>query len=303
MGIGVAAVQVGLRNSSFGDFLAFTVYFQAFTSSFQQLLSVTMTVQEAKAGQDRIVSGFSSFSPTPISTDVPEGTAVGIKALTCRHARSAPILRNLSCSVPETGITALVGVSGSGKTTLLRVLIGEKEIDGGTIYVSEALVGAGNIAVVEQRIITVPGTWRDNVAFGREQITDAEVEEKIIAVGLADDVSEARLLAQNNISAASGGELQRLMLARALAGEPRALFLDEPTSNVDGQMEHLMIEAVKRCAQKIPVLIVAHRPFTVQASDHLLMLKNGEIVLAGDTDECLKNSADLRHLLGEWNLR
>lgn len=303
VGIGIAAVQVGLRNSSFGDFLAFTVYFQAFTSSFQQLLSVTITVQEAKAGQDRIISSFSSFSPTPISTIVRKGSAVDIKELTCRYGSSAPILKNLSCSIPETGITALVGGSGSGKTTLLKVLIGEKEIDGGTIYLSRNLASAGKIAVVEQNLVTIPGTWSDNIAFGREQISDAEVEEKMIAVGLAGDMSEAHRLAKNDISAASGGELQRLMLARALVGEPRALFLDEPTSNVDGQMEHLMIETVKRCAQSISVLIVAHRPYTVQASDHLAMLKDGKIVLAGRTDECLQKSADLRRLLGEWNLR
>lgn len=91
--------------------------------------------------------------------------------------------------------------------------------------------------------------------------------------------------------------------SRALVGQPAAFFLDEPTSSVDGQMERLMIETVKECAQNIPVLIVAHRPYTVRASDNILMIREGKIVLAGNTDECLQNSEELRHLLGEWNLR
>lgn len=303
VGIGIAAVQVGLRNSSFGDFLAFTVYFQAFTSSFQQLLSVTMSAQEAKAGQDRINFSFIEFCPPPIFPTMRGNSAVEIESVTCSYDPAQPVLKDLSCKIPETGITALVGASGSGKTTLLKVIVGEKEIEKGALHLSSSLTGAGKVGVVEQEIVTIPGTWHDNIVFGREQITAAQVEDMIVAVGLGHNVSDAHSLAQNDIRDASGGELQRLMLARALVGQPAALFLDEPTSSVDGQMERLMIETVKECAQNIPVLIVAHRPYTVRASDNILMIREGKIVLAGNTDECLQNSEELRHLLGEWNLR
>lgn len=303
IGVGVAAIQVGVRNSSFGDFLAFTVYFQAFTSSFQQLLSVTMSVQEAKAGQDRINSSFLKFSPPLVQQAVQDDSAVEIEDVTCGYVPSEPVLRNISFVIPETGVTALVGASGSGKTTLLKILTGEKEIEGGAVRFSCSLSDAGSIGVVEQEIVSVPGTWRDNIVFGRKEITDSQVEEIIVAVGLGRNLPQAQHLAQHSIREASGGELQRLMLARALVGNPKALFLDEPTSNVDGQMEHLMIETVKKYARNIPVLIVAHRPHTVQASDNILMLREGKIVLSGSTGECLRSSEELRHLLGEWNLR
>ena len=101
----------------------------------------------------------------------------------------------------------------------------------------------------------------------------------------------------------SGGEKQRLVLARALACQADTLILDEPTSNVDGVLEQYMLNAIEKLAPNATVIVVAHRPATVRRADHLIFINDGVIKEEGNPNECLIRSEELREILGDWGLR
>lgn len=303
VGVAVAAMQVGLGSAEFGDFIAFSIYFQGLTSSLQQLMSAYVSLQESKAGIDRVAEAFTDdigyADQHPVLSN---DNLVEVSNLSFAYGPQKSVLRSCDFTVPMSGITALVGSSGSGKSTLMQLMLGELKPGSGTIRMNSLFRDSDRIGIVEQGTTTVPGTWRDNVSFGRENIDDQRIVEVLEAVGLSKGAGAGDQLLLKDIGEASGGELQRLMLARALVGDPVALLLDEPTSSVDGRMEHFMIKTVKNLSLSIPVLIVAHRPYTVQASDQILFLKDGRIKLQGQTKACIEQSSDLRKLLGIWNL-
>lgn len=303
-GVSVAALQVGLGNAGFGDFIAFSIYFQGLTSSLQQLLSSYVALQESKAGLDRVAQAFARKykSKRHLQALKTSDSFVELSQVSFSYNKEQPVLVNCSFNVPSSGITALVGASGSGKSTLIKLILGELAPDEGAICFKTKISAKQKIGIVEQDTLTVPGTWEDNILFGRSNISKTRVNEVMCAVGLDKGLAMISDVLTKDISEASSGELQRLMLARALVGDPSALLLDEPTSSVDGRMEHLMIQTVKDLALSIPVLIVAHRPYTVRTSDRLLFLQDGRIVLQGTTDTCIESSSELRELLGEWKL-
>ena len=205
------------------------------------------------------------------------------------------ILQDLSLSIPEGSFTAIVGPSGCGKSTLLRCLLGFEEPQRGTVLIDdvdletlERRAVRRQFGVVLQQFSVLGGSIRDNIAGGR-RLSDDEVWAAAESVGLAAFIRTlpmgmATVLVDGS-STLSGGQIQRLMLARAIVGQPRVLLLDEATSALDNPTQEQVSRslAAMRCTR----IIIAHRLSTVRDADQIAVMDAGRVVELGRHEELL----------------
>ncbi len=225
---------------------------------------------------------------------------------------AAPVLRDVSFTVPRGSTTALVGPSGAGKTTLLALLERFYEPDTGAIRVEGTDVRAlaradlrAGIGYVEQDAPALAGTIRDNLLLAAPDADDAACRDALASVNLLDRVDAHddgldTVVGDDGVGL-SGGERQRLAIARALIGDAPLLLLDEPTAALDGRNERAMHEAIRTAAVGRTVLIVAHRLATVADADQIVVLDAGRVVATGTHAELLGSSA-LYHELARHQL-
>jgi putative ABC transport system ATP-binding protein len=196
-------------------------------------------------------------------------------------------LSGLSLTVPPTGITVVVGASGSGKSTLLRCAVrleeperGEILVDGERIRSVDPRALRRRLAFVFQRPTLFPGTVLENLRLADDTLDRAGADELLEAVGL-DAAMTARVA-----DTLSGGEAQRVCLARALATRPRALLADEPTSALDRDAaDEVEAQILRLAASGMPVVWVTHDPAQVaRLADHLVVLDHGRLRYSGDPD-------------------
>jgi ABC-type cobalamin/Fe3+-siderophores transport system ATPase subunit len=203
-------------------------------------------------------------------------------------------LRGINLGVAEGQLVAIVGPNGSGKTTLLRALLGSLPLTAGTVQLLGRSLGqwgarelAQVVGVVTQREETLfPLTVAETVSLGRYAhraplSAEREVDRNVIAEAMCRaDVAE---LADRRTDTLSGGEWQRVRIARALAQEPQLLVLDEPTTSLDIRHEMEVFELVRRLAEQcIATLLVTHHlNLAARYADRLLLLHHGDCVAVG----------------------
>jgi len=213
-------------------------------------------------------------------------------------------LTNINLSVASGSSVALVGPSGAGKTTLVDLILGVLTPQTGTITISghspaaASIRWAGGISYVPQNVFIASGTIRENVGLGYESefITDDLVWAALNAASLDSVVSKMPSaldsLVGENGSRISGGQRQRLGIARALFTKPKLLVLDEATSALDGQTENAITQAIGQLAGRATLVIVAHRLSTVRYVDQVVYMSKGKIVAQGTFEEVRKAVPD-----------
>jgi ATP-binding cassette subfamily B protein len=209
-----------------------------------------------------------------------------------------PILHELSFTVPPGTTTAVVGASGAGKSTLARLLFRFYDVTGGAIRldgqdvrgVTQASLRAA-IGIVPQDTVLFNDTLRYNVAYGRPGAADAEIEAAAEAAQLARFVAALPAgwdtpVGERGLKL-SGGEKQRVAIARMLLKNPPVLVLDEATSALDSRNEAAIQEALRRVAANRTTLVIAHRLSTIVDADQILVMDAGSVVERGRHDELL----------------
>jgi len=209
-----------------------------------------------------------------------------------RQALSKPVIDNITFEAKPGEVVALVGPSGSGKTTLLNLLLRFYEVNSGKILIDDVPISEVKLASLRQSIALVPqdtflfdGTILENIGYGCPGATDAAIvaaaqkanaHEFITKIpkGYATPIGEAGVKL-------SGGEQQRLSIARALLKDAPILVLDEATSSLDTQSEALIQESLTNLMQGRTSFIIAHRLSTVVRADKILVIKDGEILETG----------------------
>ena len=210
-----------------------------------------------------------------------------------------PVLRDITFTMKNGEILALVGPSGAGKTTLLNLLPRFYEVTSGAIFidgldireVSLASLRA-QIGVVTQQTILFNETVRYNVAYGRLEATEEDIMQALRAAHAYDFVRALphgldTVIGEQGVRL-SGGERQRLAIARALLKDPPILLLDEATSSLDSESEREVQQALDRLIQGRTTLVIAHRLSTVRHADRLVVVDSGHIVETGTHDELLR---------------
>ena len=225
---------------------------------------------------------------------------------------SKSVIDNVTFEAKPGEVVALVGPSGSGKTTLLNLLLRFYEVSSGKILIDDVPISEVNLESLRQNIALVPqdtflfdGTVLENIGYGCPGATDAAIitaakranaHEFITKTpqGYATPIGEAGMKL-------SGGEQQRLSIARALLKDAPILILDEATSSLDTQSEALIQESLANLMEGRTSFIIAHRLSTVVQADKILVIKDGEILETG-THETLLAKGGLYQKLCEMQL-
>lgn len=217
------------------------------------------------------------------------------RALTVRYPGSdRPALDRVDLAVPESSFYAVLGPNGSGKSTLMRALLGGVKPESGTVRIAGRPLHDWNRRALARHVGGVPQmesmpfpvSVRDLVAMGRYPHLGAlgpEGADDRAAVARALDRCEVDHLAERDVQTLSGGELQRVRIARALAQEPRALALDEPTASLDIRHEMAILQLLRRAADDgmTVFLITHHLDQAARFADRILLLDRGRVVAEG----------------------
>ncbi|MFF7309852.1 ABC transporter transmembrane domain-containing protein [Streptomyces sp. NPDC008137] len=237
-----------------------------------------------------------------------QGTPVlELRDVTAAYGPDAePAVRGVDLVIPRHGHTAIVGPSGAGKTTLFSLVLRFLEPTGGTLLLDgrpyrdhshDAI--RSRLAYVEQDTPVVPGTIRDNLLLSRPDATDAELRRVLREVRLAEkvDTLDDGLDTPLTGAAVSGGERQRIALARALLRTPDVLLLDEATAQLDGLTEAAVQECVRARAATGAVVTIAHRLSTVIDADTIVVMEAGRVRARGGHGELLATDTLYRELV------
>jgi len=207
-------------------------------------------------------------------------------------------MRDISFRMPAGTTTALVGPSGSGKSTIASLLLGFHKPTSGEIYVNGVPMSSIDVrrwrrvvGVVEQRAGLLVGKVKDVVRYGNEDLSDVEVSEVLEAAQATEFVErlggvDEWISSGNGSDTLSGGQGQRLALARALARRPKLLVLDEATSALDNETESkLRIDGVDSGTTRTTTMVIAHRLSTVRDCDCIIVVRRGRVVAQGSGEE------------------
>lgn len=291
--------------------------------SFGRFNQGTNLINLSRASIDRMDAMLFEYSPDAVTRYDPDLLALplteclNLEKVSFGYPASehGHVLNDISLEIKKGEFIALVGPSGAGKSTLADVLLGllrpaegEFKVDGLDIWPAPQ-AWRKSVGYVPQQIFILNDSLRRNVAFG--QADDAIDEERVWAVLRAAQLDDfvKRLPDGTNTSVGeggfgtSGGERQRIGIARALYHDPALLVLDEPTSQLDTQTEQAVMSAILKLRGKRTLVVIAHRLSTVARSDRLYLLKAGRIVDSGSFAELRDRSPVFAEMLEQGHLQ
>ena len=223
--------------------------------------------------------------------------AVEFRDVSFSYDPGEPVIQELSLKCPPGTVTALVGPSGGGKSTLARLIARFWDVDSGTVLVNGRDVRdqpsrelLSSMSLVFQDVMLSTDTVRANIALGNADATEAEIEEAARAACIHDRIMQLPDGYDTIIGEGahlSGGEAQRLTIARAFLAASPILILDEATAQADSHSERLIQQAISNLAQKRTVIVIAHRLSTIQGVDQIAVIDAGRLVELGTHDDLL----------------
>ena len=243
-----------------------------------------------------------------LSTPPQTPVEVTLQNVSFEYEDNESVLSGISLKIPAGAQAAFIGASGAGKSTLADVILGLREPSAGKVCIGGSELSQwvkdnpGSLGYVPQNPGMISGTIRDNIALGvaphsvdvkklKKAIEDAHLATLIssLPAGVETDIGKHK-------DELSGGQLQRIGLARALYFEPSLLIMDEATSALDADSENEINKALTNMRGQVTVILIAHRLNTVQRSDTVFLIEKGSIAASGTFPELLKKSATVRKL-------
>ena len=289
--------------ATIGDIMAFQWYTFLLMGPVWSIVNSFSELQRSLAAMERV------FEVLGMEPDKPDRPGAGSAPTSVREIRfedvsfeyreETPVVRDLSVSVPGGAVVALVGRSGAGKTTVTDLVARFHDPTRGRIL----LIGTdlrdlqlrsyrNLLALVQQEVFLFDGSVRDNIAYGRRDATDADIEDAARRANAHEFIARLPLQYETWIGERgvklSGGQQQRLAIARAILAAPQILILDEATSNLDTESEQLIQASMASLLAGRTTFVIAHRLSTIRRADLILLLEEGRVIERGTHEELMR---------------
>jgi len=302
---------IAVGSMKLGALMAFYMLLTYLYSPVQSLASMNIEVKSAMASVNRL---FEYLDIQPRIREREDAINLGrarghikIENLSFAYNSNGPVFDNFSLEIKENEKVAIVGPSGSGKTTLINILMRFYEFDKGVITLDNQDIRRislnslkRNIGLVDQDPLLFGTSILNNIVYSSPEagLDDVIRAAKIANIhdfiaGLPDRYNT--MVGERGVTL-SGGEKQRICLARAILKDPPIIFLDEATSALDSRSEYLIQESLKEILANKTAIIIAHRLSTVQHADRIIALDKGQIVDEGTHEELMESSPLYREL-------
>lgn len=296
---------------SVGDVTVMVALLNRLYQPIDQLLNVQVDVIRSMALFTRI---FEYFDLKPAVEDAPDGYApmqvkgdIAFKNVGFSYTPEMPLLEGVEFRADAGKTIAIVGASGSGKSTLVNMiprlfdtLEGEVSLDGVDVRQWQLKALRSNIAVVTQETYLFNDTVRANLLYAKPEASQEELEQACKDANIHDFIVSLPQGYDTEVGnrgfKLSGGEKQRLSIARAILKDPKVLILDEATSSLDSISENLIQQAIGPLLEGRTAIVIAHRLTTILAADEILVMKKGKIVERGRHEELVEKDGVYREL-------
>ncbi len=297
------------NRASIGDIMAFQWYTFLLLNPVWNIVNSFSEMQRSLAAMERVfeVLGMEDDKPDrPDARDAPSIVdEIRFEEVEFEYREGRPVVREFSVTVPGGSVIALVGRSGAGKTTMTDLVArfhdptrGRILLNGSDIREFRLSTYRELLAIVQQDVFLFDGSVRDNIAYGRHDATDAEVEDAARRANAHEFIEKLpeqydTFIGERGVKL-SGGQQQRLAIARAILARPQILILDEATSNLDTESEQLIQASMASLLAGRTTFVIAHRLSTIRRADLILLLEDGRVVERG-THEQLMQARGLYH--------
>jgi ATP-binding cassette subfamily B protein len=309
--LGVGAFRVINGHISAGELLVVMSYIAAVYAPLETVTNSMTSFQEQFISFDHALS----LLDTPVDVQEKENARVLVRSrgaiemqdVGFSYSRRTDTLKDISFSIAPGEAVALVGPTGAGKSTLVSLLPRLYDPQAGRVLVDGVDVRdltldslRAQFSVVLQEPLLFSGTIADNIGYGRPGATRADVEEAAKAANAHDFIlrlpDKYRTKLGERGTKISGGERQRISVARAFLRDAPILILDEPTSSIDSRTEAVILEALERLMEGRTTIMIAHRLSTIRSADRILVLNDGRLVEQGTHTELLGGDGLYRQL-------
>jgi ATP-binding cassette subfamily B protein/subfamily B ATP-binding cassette protein MsbA len=306
-GVGAVIVWFGGRlyiagRASIGDIMAFQYYTFLLLRPVWSIVNSFSELQRSLAAMERV------FEVLAIERDKPDRPGAreaprDVKELRFEHVsfsyrEGLPVVRDFDVTVPGGSVVALVGRSGAGKTTVTDLVARFHDPTTGRILLNgidlrDLRLGTYRdlLALVQQDVFLFDGSVRENIAYGRREATQADVEDAARRANAHEFIAKLpegyeSLIGERGVKL-SGGQQQRLAIARAILASPQILILDEATSNLDTESEQLIQAAMATLLAGRTTFVIAHRLSTIRRADLILLMEEGRVIERGTHEELM----------------
>lgn len=305
LGIVMSVTQYSKGNVSLAGCLLIIMLSADFFIPMRQLGSFFHIAMNGMAAGQKIFRLLDLPEAEEKKADCPKGDIV-CRDLHFSYDNDREILSGVNMTFKRGAFTAIVGESGCGKSTISAILTGRNKGYGGSVSVGETELSEireadlmENITYISHQSYLFKGTVRDNLLMGKPDASDSELWEVLERVNLADFVRNEKGLdtgLSKKASNLSGGQCQRLALARALLHDSPIYIFDEATSNIDVESENDIMNEIQNLAESKTVILISHRLVNVVKADAIYVMVNGKIAESGKHRELLENKADYEKL-------
>src|SRR3989442_5688884 len=294
-----------------GSFIAFNLYLAMLVMPLRALGMWIGQAQRATAAGERIfevIDEPEEVTDKPGARPLPDGDGtIRFEHVSFEYLLGRPVLRDVDLDIPAGRTIALIGHTGSGKTTLTSlvprfydVMSGRVTVDGVDVRDVTLASLRREIGVIAQDPFLFSASVRENIAFGRGDLSQDEVEQAARAAQAHEFIerlpkSYDTVIGERGITL-SGGQRQRIAIARALAVDPRILILDDATASVDATTEARIRAGLRAATRDRTTLIIAHRLSTLALADEIVVLDDGRIAARGTHEELVQSSPVYREI-------
>jgi ATP-binding cassette subfamily B protein/subfamily B ATP-binding cassette protein MsbA len=289
--------------ASIGDIMAFQWYTFLLLNPVWQIVNSFSELQRALAAMERVFEVLAMEGDKPDRPEARSAPAVvdeiRFEDVSFEYREGQPVVSDLNVTVPGGSVVALVGRSGAGKSTVTDLVARFQDPTSGRIVVNGVDIRDYRLktyrlllAIVQQDVFLFDGSVRDNIAYGRRDATDADVEDAARRANAHEFIVNLPERYETTIGERgvklSGGQQQRLAIARAILPSPQILILDEATSNLDTESEQLIQASMASLFAGRTTFVIAHRLSTIRRAHLILLLDSGRVIERGTHDELMQ---------------